>query len=103
MGQQPPVGTFRVCRLYNSPFPKKQSVRHAHQSTFHIAFRFSDKLYAIHEQPLKRILADISFVRNRLAIDKFDKSLVFQRYPVIHISRSEHKIENFTFIIDYQM
>lgn len=64
------VFQFIVYRLYNSPFPKKQSVRHAHQSAFHIAFQFSDKLYAIDKQALEKILADISFVRNQLTIDK---------------------------------
>ena len=26
-----------------------------------------------------------------------------QRFPVIHVCGSEHKIENLTFVIDYQM
>ena len=43
-------------------------------------------------KPLEKILADISFVRNQLTIDKIDKCLVFQRFPVIHITRSYHEV-----------
>lgn len=78
--------------FYNSPFPKKQPVRHAHQSPLHVAFQFGDKLYTICKQPLEEVSVDIPFVRNQFAIDEFDKSLLLQRFSVIHITRSYHEV-----------
>ena len=50
-----------IYRFYYCSFPKQQLVRHAHQGTFHVVFKFGDKLYAIHEQALEKVLADIIF------------------------------------------
>ena len=97
------VFQFIVYRFYNSPFPEKQPVRDAQQSPLHVTFEFCDNLYAINEQALEEVLADISFVRNQLAIYEFDKSLVFQWLPVIHIPRSYHEVQQFTLLIANQM
>ncbi len=35
------------------------------------------------------------------SLNVFQKLTLFQRFPIIHISRSKHEIEDFTF--DYQM
>ena len=54
-----------IYRFYYCSFPKQQLVRHAHQGTFHVVFKFGDKLYAIHEQALEKVLADIPFIFRR--------------------------------------
>ena len=58
---------FVIYRFYYCSFPKQQFVRHAHQGTFHVVFKFGDKLYAIHEQALEKVLADIPFVSDQLS------------------------------------
>ena len=75
-----------IYRFYYCSFPKQQLVRHAHQGTFHVVFKFGDKLYAIHEQALEKVLADIPFISDQLAIYEFYEGFVFQWFPVIHIS-----------------
>ena len=60
-----------IYRFYYCSFPEQQLVRHAHQGTFHVVFKFGDKLYAIHEQALEKVLADIPFVSDQLAIYEF--------------------------------
>ena len=80
------VFQFIIHRLYNASLAEKQSVWNAHQRTSHIAFQFGDELYAIHEQPLEEIPSDIAFVRDQFAIDEPDEFLVFQRFPVIHVT-----------------
>ena len=75
-----------IYRFYYCSFPEQQLVRHAHQGTFHVVFKFGDKLYAIHEQPLEEIPSDLAFVRDQFAIDEPDEFLVFQTFPVIHVT-----------------
>lgn len=92
-----------IYRFYYCSFPEQQLVRHAHQGTFHVVFKFGDKLYAIHEQALEKILADIPFVSDQLAIYEFYEGFVFQWFPVIHISRGYHKVSNSPPLVTYQM
>ena len=86
-----------IYRLYDGTFPEQQFVRHAYQSTFHVVFKFGDKLYAVHEQALEKVLADIAFVCDQLPVYEFNEGLVFQRFPVIHISRGYHEVEQLPF------
>ena len=86
-----------------SSFPKQQFVRHAHQGTFHVVFKFGDKLYAVYEQALEKVLADIAFVCDQLPVYEFNEGLVFQRFPVIHISRGYHEVEQLTLFVTNQM
>lgn len=92
-----------IYRFYDGTFPEQQFVRHAHQSTFHVVFKFGDKLYAIHEQALEKVLADIPFISDQLAIYEFYEGFVFQWFPVIHISRGYHKVQQLTPLVTYQM
>ena len=92
-----------IYRFYYCSFPKQQLVRHAHQGTFHVVFKFGDKLYAIHEQALEKVLADIPFIFDQLAIYEFYEGFVFQWFPVIHISRGYHKVQQLTPLVTYQM
>ena len=52
---------------------------------------------------LKQSLTNISFVCAWFSFDVFQKLTLLQRFPVTHLSRREHKIENLTPVIDYQM
>ena len=92
-----------IYRFYYCSFPKQQLVRHAHQGTFHVVFKFGDKLYAIHEQALEKVLADIPFISDQLAIYEFYEGFVFQWFPGIHISRGYHKVQQLTPLVTYQM
>ena len=118
-----------IYRFYDGTFPEQQFVRHAHQSTFHVVFKFGDKLYAVHEQALEKVginptfsrhgitqvnlalliwlnekvLADIAFVCDQLPVYEFNEGLVFQRFPVIHISRGYHEVEQLTLFVTNQM
>ena len=115
--------------FYDGTFPKQQFVRHAHQSTFHVVLKFGDKLYAVHEQALEKVginptisrhgiaqaslalliwlnemvLADIAFVGDQLPVYEFNEGLVFQRFPVINISRGYHEVEQLTLFVTNQM
>ena len=48
--------------------------------SFQAAFEFGDKLYAVHEQALEKILADITIIRNRFNVYELHKFFVFQRF-----------------------
>ncbi len=64
---------FVIDGFDNGPFYEKQSVRDGHQHFFYIALQFGYKLYSVNEQSFKQVLADISFVADKLPIDKFHK------------------------------
>ena len=73
---------FVIHGLYYSPLPEKQFVGYGHQCSLHVALQFRYKLYAIHEQALEKVLADIPFVSDQLAIYEFYEGFVFQWFPV---------------------
>ena len=97
------VFQFIVYRLYNSPFPKQQFVRHTHQSPLHVTFEFGNKLYTVNKHASEEVLADIALVCNQLSVDEFDKRLILQRFPVIDITRSYHEVQQLAFLVTYQM
>ena len=90
---------FVIYGFNNSPLPEKKLVGDTHQRTSHVAFQFCDKLYAIDKEPLEKILSDIAFVTNELAVDEFNKSLVLKRFAVIHITWSYHEIQNLALLV----
>ena len=53
-----------IYRFYDGTFPEQQLVRHSHQSTSHVVFKFGDKLYAVHEQALEKVGFHPSFSRH---------------------------------------
>ena len=59
--------------LNNCPLPEQKSVRDAHQGTFHITLEFCYQLYAVHEQPLEKILAYVSLVTHKFPIDELNE------------------------------
>ena len=52
----------------DGPLSGQQTVWDWHQRTFHVALEFSNELYAIHEEFLKKRLADIAFVADQLPV-----------------------------------
>ena len=94
---------FIIHSLNDRPLPEQQFVGNGHQSSLHVAPEFRDKLNAIHEKSFKQMLSNISFVTNELSIYEFDKSLIFKRFPVVNITRRYHKVEQFTFLVAYQV
>ena len=48
-------------------------------------------------------VADIPFISDQLAIYEFYEGFVFQWFPVIHISRGYHKVQQLTPLVTYQM
>jgi len=64
--------------LNNSPLPGKQSVRHTHDCALHVALELCYQLYAVDEEALEQLLADISFVSDKFPVQEFDKCLVFK-------------------------
>ena len=94
---------FIIYRLNDRHLSDKQFARNAHQCSFHIAFQLSNKLYAINKQPLEEILSDISLVAYQLAIYELHKGFVFQGFAVINVTRSNHEVEKFSFLIANQV
>ena len=59
--------------------------------------------HAVDEQSLKKIPADVSLIADKLSIDKFHKGFVFKGFTVIHITRSNHKIQELSAFVAYEM
>ena len=94
---------FVIHCLYYSPLPEKQFVGYGHQCSLHVTLQFRYKLYAIHKEPFEKTLANVPFIANELPIYEFHKSLIFKRFPVIHITWCYHKVEQFSLLIAYQV
>lgn len=50
---------------------KQELVGNAHQGSLHVVLQFGYQLYPVHKETLKQILADISFVTDKFAIENF--------------------------------
>src|SRR5574344_1520229 len=48
-------------------------------------------------------MTDISFVPNQFAIYEFDEGFIFQWASAVHIARSKHKVQKFSFLVTYKM
>ena len=94
---------FIIHSLNDRPLPEQQLVGNGHQSSLHVALEFRDKLNAIHKKSFKQTLSNISFITNELSINEFDKSFIFKRFSVVNIPRGYHKVEQFTFLVAYQV
>ena len=97
------VFKFVINRSDQSSFAKHDLVGDRHQRVPHVVLDFCDNLNTVHEQELKQLLADRSFISTEFAPDVFNKWLWIQRLTVIDIARSEYKVKNSTFVIDDQM
>ena len=79
--------------LNDGSLSEQQFVGNAHQCTFHVVLQLRDELYAVNEKPFEEILADVSLVRDEFPVDELHESLVFEGFPVIHVTRSYHEVE----------
>lgn len=93
---------FIIDGFDNGPFPEESLSERNIYAPF-IAFQLGYKLYAVHEQSLKKIPADISFIADKLSVDEFHKGLVFKRFTVIHVTRGNHEIQEFSAFVAYKM
>ena len=92
-----------VDSLNDGPFSGKQSVRHTHDGSFHVAFEFSYQLDAVNEEAFEQFLAYVSLVSDEFPVEEFHKRLVVERLAVIYISRCDHEVEQFPLLITDQM
>lgn len=58
---------------------------------------------AVQGQVFKECLTDISFVGTKLSFDVLQEVPLSEWFPVIHVCWSEHEVQDFSLIIDYQM
>ena len=94
---------FVIDSLNDGSFPQQQPIRDARQRSFHVALEFRYQLYAVHEKPLEEILADIPFICPEFVEDHLYESPVLERFPVIDIFRRNHEVQQFAFLVAYQV
>lgn len=87
----------------DGPLSKQKLVGNAHQGTLHVVLQFGYQLYPVHKETLKQILADISFVTEKFAIEDFHECLVVQWLPVANITWCSHEVQQLTLFITNQM
>lgn len=63
-----------IVNIFNkSSFAKHNFVCHGHQRVFHVVFNLGNELDSVHEQELKQLFADISFITTEFALDVLNK------------------------------
>ena len=92
---------FVIDRFNQGPFSEQNLVGYTHQGILHIVLDLGDKLCAVKEKVLEQCLPDISLVGTLFPLYVFQEPALFQRLAVIHISGSEHEIQDFAFVIAY--
>ena len=94
---------FVIDCLDDCPFPEQDSIRYGHQCPLHVIFQLSDKLYSVHKELSEKILADISFVTDELAVEEIRERFDLQWFPVVHVPRCNHEVEQFSFLVADEM
>jgi len=89
--------------FYDGSLSKQELVGNAHQGSLHVVLQFGYQLYPVHKETLKQILADISFVTDKFAIEHFHECLVVQWLPIVNITWCNHEVQQLTFLITNQM
>lgn len=74
-----------------------------HNAVFYAFADFYNQVNDINKQLLKQSFADAAFVYNKLSEYPLVKVLAAQGFPIIHVSRREHKANNLVFIIENQV
>ncbi len=90
---------FIVYGFYDGPLSQQTPVRDFPYRAFHVASAFSDRLYPVHEQSLKKMPTDVFLVCDEFPVYEFYKGFVFQWLAVINITGSYHKIQQFTLLV----
>jgi len=63
---------FIVNRFNKSSFAKHNFVSHGQQRVPYVVFNLGNELDSVHEQELKQLFADISFITTEFALDIFN-------------------------------
>ena len=89
-------------RLDNGSLPQKELIGHQHQAVLHVGSQLGDELdIEGSQQIVVQRLREIAFVSEDLAEQLCDQ--VRNRFAVIHITRREQDIEQFTAVIEDQV
>jgi hypothetical protein len=94
---------FVVNGFNNRSFSEKYFIPHCHQTVLHIAFDAGNQVQPILKKQFTQGSRNIPFVAIEFTEQLFAKRLNDRPVPVIHMGRSNAKMEQFAFIIDYQM
>lgn len=63
-----------IVNIFNkSSFAKHNFVSHGQQRVPHVVFNLGNELDSVHEQELKQLFADISFITTEFALDVLNK------------------------------
>ena len=90
------VFQFVVDGLDQRSFAQKNLVSDSHNLSLHIVLQLGNQLNAVHEESGEKFLANVSLVSDQLSEDLFNERLVAERLPVIHITGSDHEVQQVT-------
>ena len=97
------VFQFVVDGLDQRSLAKKNLVSNSHDLSLHVALQLCDQLNAVHKEPGKEILADISLVTDQFSEDLRDEGFVLERLPVIGIAGREHEVQQISLLVADQV
>ena len=89
--------------LDDRPLPEQQLVMQTHQRVLHVPLEPGDQVYAVHEESLEEILADVSPIGEQLAKQLFREAFVFQRSAVVDIARGQLPLHDLALVVDDQV
>ena len=89
--------------LNNRSFSEQNFVMWVHQRIFHVLLDFRNHMYVINEKLLEEVLADVPSVCEELSEELLREFAIFQRCPVIYVSRRKLPLYDFSHVIDYKM
>lgn len=74
-------------------------VIHRSDTAFHVVFQLGYQLYAVNEEPIEKVLADIDSIAHEFAVEKLHESSNFLWFAAIDISRSDYEIQDLAFVV----
>ena len=89
--------------LDDRPLPEQQLVMQTHQRVLHVPLEPGDQVYAVHEESLEEILADVSPIGEQLAKQLFREAFVFLRSAVVDIARGQLPLHDLALVVDDQV
>lgn len=94
---------FIIYRFYKCSFPQTNLVGNAHKRVFHIVLNLGKQLDTVNKQCLKKRFADIPLISEKLSFYVFQENSLFQWFSVINTACRKDKIQDFHFVVDYQV
>ena len=89
--------------LDDRPLPEQQLVMQTHQRVLHVPLEPGDQVYAVHEEALEEILADVSPVGEQLPEQLVREVTVFQWGAIIDIAWGQSPLHDLSLVIDDQV